>query len=75
MRVALDVMGGYYAPATTVEGAVEALNEDKDLSVILVGYEKEIISELKKRKVLAMSEGCCGRLKGINQTPRDTSWS
>ena len=37
MRVALDAMGGDYAPVSTVEGAIEAVNEDKELSVILVG--------------------------------------
>lgn len=49
MRVALDAMGGDYAPNTTVEGAIEALNEIKDLSVILVGNEAEIKSELDKK--------------------------
>jgi glycerol-3-phosphate acyltransferase PlsX len=49
MRIALDAMGGDYAPATTVEGAIEALNEEKEISVILVGDEAEINSELKKR--------------------------
>ncbi len=49
MRVALDAMGGDYAPVSTVEGAIEAVNEDKELSVILVGDEKEIKSELDKR--------------------------
>lgn len=49
MRIALDAMGGDYAPATTVEGAVEALVEDRDISVILVGDETEIYSELKKK--------------------------
>ncbi|MBI5099266.1 MAG: phosphate acyltransferase PlsX [Nitrospirae bacterium] len=49
MRIALDAMGGDYAPATTVEGAVEALIENNDLSVILVGDEAEISLELKKK--------------------------
>lgn len=49
MRIALDAMGGDYAPATTVEGAVEALIEHKELSVILVGDESEISLELKKK--------------------------
>ncbi|MBI5741408.1 MAG: phosphate acyltransferase PlsX [Nitrospirae bacterium] len=49
MRIALDAMGGDYAPATTVEGAIEALLESSELSVILVGDEAEIHSELKKR--------------------------
>ena len=52
MRIALDAMGGDYAPATTVEGAVEALVENKDLSVILVGDEAEISAELKKKNFM-----------------------
>lgn len=50
MRVALDAMGGDYAPAMTVQGAIEALSEHEDLSVILVGNEAEIDLELKKIK-------------------------
>jgi len=49
MRIALDAMGGDYAPATTVEGAVEALRENSDLSVVLVGDEGEISSELSRK--------------------------
>jgi glycerol-3-phosphate acyltransferase PlsX len=49
MILALDAMGGDYAPAATVEGAIEALNENMDLSVILVGNESEIGRELEKR--------------------------
>ncbi|MBC8412191.1 MAG: phosphate acyltransferase PlsX [Nitrospira sp.] len=50
MRIALDAMGGDYAPATTVEGAVDALSEDKELSVVLVGDDKKIRAELNNRK-------------------------
>lgn len=49
MKIALDAMGGDYAPAATVEGAIEAINDYRDLSVVLVGNEKEINSELKQR--------------------------
>lgn len=49
MRIALDAMGGDYAPATTVEGALEAVSEGEDLSVILVGNELELQEELKKK--------------------------
>lgn len=49
MRIALDAMGGDYAPAVTVEGAVEAVNEWNNLSVILVGNEIELETELKKK--------------------------
>ena len=47
MRIALDAMGGDYAPAVTVEGAIEAVSESKDLAVVLVGNEADIINELK----------------------------
>jgi glycerol-3-phosphate acyltransferase PlsX len=50
MRIALDAMGGDYAPATTVEGAIEALRQYKNISsVILIGDESEIRNELQKR--------------------------
>jgi len=49
MRVALDAMGGDYAPVITVEGAVEAVNEFEDLTVILVGNEAELIAEVQKK--------------------------
>ena len=44
--IALDAMGGDYAPVETVKGAVEAVNENKGMKVILVGREEEIKSEL-----------------------------
>lgn len=46
--VALDAMGGDYAPAETVKGAVEAVREHPEIKVILVGKEKEIKNELEK---------------------------
>lgn len=46
--VALDAMGGDYAPAETVKGAVEAVAEHPEIKVILVGKEKEIRAELGK---------------------------
>ena len=53
MRIALDAMGGDHAPAATVEGAVEACSQNSQLSVILVGNETAIASELKKHKYSA----------------------
>jgi glycerol-3-phosphate acyltransferase PlsX len=50
MRVALDAMGGDYAPSTTVEGAINALDERDDLSVILVGDENMIREELRQKE-------------------------
>jgi len=48
VRVAVDAMGGDNAPGQIVKGAVEAINERKDIKVLLVGKEAEIRSELKQ---------------------------
>ncbi len=37
MRIAIDAMGGDHAPQATVEGAIMAANEWKDVEIILVG--------------------------------------
>lgn len=46
--VALDAMGGDYAPIETVKGAVDAVAEHPEIKVILVGKEEAIQNELKK---------------------------
>ena len=46
--VALDAMGGDYAPVETVHGAVDAVNENEQIKVILVGNQEQIENELKK---------------------------
>lgn len=45
IRVAVDAMGGDYAPAATVEGAVRA---SADVEVLLVGRGSELESELAR---------------------------
>lgn len=50
MRVALDAMGGDHAPSVPVEGAVDALSENQDIQIILVGIESEVKKELKSRR-------------------------
>lgn len=47
MKIAIDAMGGDYAPQKIVEGAVLAAQE-RDASIVLVGREKELREELKK---------------------------
>ncbi len=42
MRIALDAMGGDYAPAPIVQGAVQALRCDADMLVVLVGDQAQI---------------------------------
>jgi len=46
--VALDAMGGDYAPAEPVKGAVLAVNEAADVAIRLFGDEKKIRAELEK---------------------------
>jgi len=50
MRIALDAMGGDYAPAVTVEGAIETLSYYDDIDIILVGDESSLKAELQSRK-------------------------
>lgn len=50
MRIALDAMGGDFGPAITTEGAVEILNEEDDLEIILVGDEEILKRELSTKK-------------------------
>lgn len=50
--VALDAMGGDYAPVETVRGAVEAVAEHPEIKVILVGKEDAIREELGKYNYL-----------------------
>ena len=46
--VALDAMGGDNAPEEIVKGAVNAINERKDIQVQLFGDKDRIEAELKK---------------------------
>ena len=47
-RVAVDAMGGDNAPFEIVKGAVEAVNENKNVKVYLVGKEDLVKEELGK---------------------------
>ncbi|GBD35784.1 Phosphate acyltransferase [bacterium HR36] len=42
MRIAVDAMGGDYAPGPIVAGAIEALQADNSLRIILVGEQSAI---------------------------------
>lgn len=48
VRVAIDAMGGDYAPVEIVKGAVDAVNEREELSLFLVGNEGRVEAELAK---------------------------
>ncbi|CAI9085774.1 phosphate acyltransferase PlsX [Candidatus Methylacidiphilum fumarolicum] len=49
MKIALDAMGGDYAPDSPISGAIEALNLFPDIHLILVGNEP-IIKEIFYKK-------------------------
>ena len=50
VKVALDAMGGDNAPHAIVQGAIDAVNESKDVKVYLVGKEALVKEELNKYK-------------------------
>ena len=45
-KIAIDAMGGDYAPREIIKGVVMALNDEPNLQVVLVGDEKAIRQEL-----------------------------
>ena len=49
-KIVVDAMGGDFAPKQQVLGAVEALNKDKDLYLILCGDETQLKTELSACK-------------------------
>ncbi len=49
--IAVDAMGGDAAPEVVVRGAVDYLKEHDDVSIALVGKEKEIRKEFKKQRL------------------------
>jgi glycerol-3-phosphate acyltransferase PlsX len=48
MRIALDAMGGDYAPGPNIEGAIAALQAQPDLEVVLVGDQPQLTALLEK---------------------------
>ena len=50
IKILVDAMGGDNAPAAPVQGAVDALNKNKNIYLILAGRQEDIGAELKKYK-------------------------
>ncbi|MCI5938256.1 MAG: phosphate acyltransferase PlsX [Eubacterium sp.] len=48
VTIALDAMGGDFAPVETVKGAIQAIEKNPGIKVILVGNEKQIQDELQQ---------------------------
>jgi glycerol-3-phosphate acyltransferase PlsX len=59
MRIALDALGGDYAPDPNIDGAIAALEANPDLEVDLVGDLSLLLPLLEKRG------GHCPRLKAV----------
>ena len=51
VRIAVDAMGGDFAPEYPVLGAIQAAQENKNIEVILVGPEKAIKEVISKHNV------------------------
>ena len=52
IRIGIDIMGGDFAPQATIQGAILARKELKnDVDLVLIGEEKTILSNLKKKGV------------------------
>lgn len=50
-RIVVDAMGGDFAPANAVLGAIEAFKENKSFDLYLVGIEKEIEKVLSSNNI------------------------
>ena len=48
IRVALDALGGDFAPDVVVEGAVNAVNKNPNVHVVLCGPEAVVKEKLAK---------------------------
>lgn len=73
MRIALDAMGGDFAPGPNLEGAISALEQFPDLEILLVGDRSLLEAELTKighsgkRLSIVPSEG----VAGMDEKPMD----
>jgi glycerol-3-phosphate acyltransferase PlsX len=71
MRIALDAMGGDYAPAVNIEGAIETVNDIEGIDIILVGDESSIKRELDSKKYLSnrISIKHASQVVGMDESP------
>lgn len=50
MKIAIDIMGGDFAPDANISGAIEARKElPEECTIVLIGDEESILSSLKKQ--------------------------
>lgn len=56
LRIALDAMGGDFAPAYEVQGAIECLRQcNNRIHIIIVGDEQKITAELQKHNTAGLN--------------------
>jgi glycerol-3-phosphate acyltransferase PlsX len=73
MRIALDAMGGDFAPQINIEGAIDALCTNLDLQVLLVGEAEDLRARINKtgysgeRLTVVPAEG----FVGMEEKPTD----
>lgn len=71
MKIAVDAMGGDFAPAVVVEGSIHASRE-LDIPIILVGDRERVEAELKKHKALGdpnISVKHASEVVGMDESP------
>lgn len=73
IKILLDAMGGDNAPAATCQGAALALENDKELYLILTGRKAEIENELAKYKydLSRLEIVDCPDVIGMNDIPTE----
>ena len=73
IKIILDAMGGDNAPQATVNGAVMALEKDRELYLILTGRKEKIEAELKKYKYdkSRLEIVDCPDVIGMNDSPTE----
>jgi glycerol-3-phosphate acyltransferase PlsX len=71
MKIALDAMGGDYAPAVTIEGAIETVDDFEGIDIILVGDETSIRRELDNKRYLPnrISIKHASQVVGMDESP------
>lgn len=55
MRIVVDAYGGDHAPSEIVKGAIQAINKDKDLEIVLTGKEevlKQLVSNVERISII-----------------------
>src|SRR5947209_4748346 len=70
MQIALDAMGGDHAPGPIVAGAVQAVEADPELRVVLVGDQAQVeplLSQAKNRDRLDIFH--CSQVVGMEESP------